>query len=439
MSEFRHIPKGIPVPGTRLARMSRLGGMALGVAGNVAVNGGREWLGGGRPRMEELLLTPANLARVTRQLAHMRGAAMKMGQLLSMEGGDFLPQELADILGRLRNDAHFMPPKQLKSVLSRNWGPDFTRRFRRFDVRPIAAASIGQVHRATTRDGRDVAVKVQYPGVRRSIDSDVANVALLLRMSGLVPSELNFDPLLKEACRQLHEEADYEREGRMLAGFGDLLDRDDDLAVPPFHSDLTTGEVLCMGFAPGVPVDQLTDQPQEVRDHAVSVLIRLMMREIFSFGLMQTDPNFANYAWDAENQKVVLLDFGASREIPADLVAGYRELLRAGLDGNRKGALEQLETIGFLAADTQDAHADAIWKMFDMAMEPLRAGGVFDFATSDLAQRLRAAGMEFAAQGDYWVVPPADALFLQRKIGGMFLLATRLRARVDLDAVLDAA
>ncbi|WP_298838613.1 AarF/ABC1/UbiB kinase family protein [uncultured Roseobacter sp.] len=416
--------------------MSRLGGMALGVAGSVAVNGGREWLSGSRPDIDRLLLTPANLARVTRQLAHMRGAAMKMGQLLSMEGGDFLPPELADILGRLRNDAHFMPPKQLKTVLSRNWGPDFTRKFRRFDVRPVAAASIGQVHRATTVDGREVAVKVQYPGVRRSIDSDVANVALLMRMSGLVPSELDLDPLLSEACRQLHEEADYEREGRMLARFGALLSGDPDLRVPALCKDLTTDEILGMSFAPGVPVDQLADAPQDVRDHVVSVLIGLMMREIFEFGLMQTDPNFANYAWDADNGKVILLDFGATRAFAPELTDQYRKLLEAGLEGDRARAMQQLEAIGFLASEPQAHHAEAIWGMFDMAMAPMRRGGIFDFATSDLAQRLREAGMEFAARGDYWVVPPADALFLQRKIGGMFLLATRLKARVNLDDVL---
>ncbi|WP_300034742.1 AarF/ABC1/UbiB kinase family protein [uncultured Roseobacter sp.] len=436
MSDTRQTPRGIAVPGTRLSRLSRLGGMALGVAGNVAFHGGREWLSGSSPRVDRLVLTPANLGRITRELSRMRGAAMKMGQLLSMEGDDFLPPEMAEILARLRNDADFMPPRQLKTVLIRHWGQDFMKRFDRFDVRPIAAASIGQVHRARTRDGHDLAIKVQYPGVRRSIDSDVANVALLLRMSRLLPRELDIEPLLGEARRQLHEEADYAREGLMMARFGELLSDDPDLLVPELHNDLTTDSILAMSYMPGRSVDQLSSAPQDIRDHVVSRLILLMMQEIFEYGLMQTDPNFANYAWDADSGQIVLMDFGASRSIPAQLTGQYRGLFRAGLDGDRDAVLSCLETIGFLATDTRPHHAEAIWNMFDMAMAPLRSGGVFDFGQSDLIGRLRQAGMDFAAQGDYWVIPPADALFLQRKVGGMYLLATRLRARVDLDRVL---
>ncbi|NKX42483.1 AarF/ABC1/UbiB kinase family protein, partial [Rhodobacteraceae bacterium R_SAG2] len=104
----------------------------------------------------------------------MRGAAMKLGQLLSMDAGDILPQEFAVILSRLRAEADFMPPRQLKQVLDQNWGEGWQKQFRRFDVRPIAAASIGQVHRAILPDGRDVAVKVQYPGIAQSIDSDLS-------------------------------------------------------------------------------------------------------------------------------------------------------------------------------------------------------------------------------------------------------------------------
>lgn len=435
MTAFKHSPKGIAVPDGRISRLTRLGGMALGVAGNVAVNGGREWLGGNRPRVDELLLTPANLARITRQLAHMRGAAMKMGQLMSMETSDMLPPEMADILSHLRNDAHYMPPKQLKSVLIRNWGPDFLRKFDHFDVRPIAAASIGQVHKARTTDGRTLAIKIQYPGVRRSIDSDVANVATLLRMSGLLPRALDIDPLLKEAKRQLHQEADYQREARMLMRFGELLGDAPAYHVPQLHSDLSTDDILSMSFASGVCVDQLEDAPQHTRDHVASSLIDLMLRELFEFGLMQTDPNFANYSYDEDTGKIVLLDFGASRSFEPALAHDYKALLVAGLHQDRDGVIDALMRIGFVARDTQKHHIDAIYDMFEIAMTPLRAGGVFDFANSDLAARLRQKGMEFAAARDFWVVPPMDTLFLQRKIGGVFLLATRLRARVDLGDV----
>ena len=266
-------PKGLAVPASRIGRAARLGGMTSGILGNMAVNGAKALAQGQRPSSRELLLTPANARRITEQLAQMRGAAMKVGQLMSMEAGDLLPPELAQMLGHLRSDAHFMPPKQLKQVLIENWGPEFQKRFHRFDVRPIPAASIGHVHRGQTKDGRDLAIKVQYPGVRGSIDSDVRNVASLMRLSGLLPKELDVAPLLQEAQRQLHEEADYEREGRYLKQFGDLLQGDARFVVPQKHEDLTTQNILAMDFVPGTAIETLETADQAVRDRVMTHLI----------------------------------------------------------------------------------------------------------------------------------------------------------------------
>ena len=172
--------------------------MATGVAGNMLMAGAQQLAQGKRPKLGDLLLTPANALRITQQLSQMRGAAMKVGQLLSMDAGDLLPAELTRILSRLRDDAHHMPPAQLQKVLAAEWGANWRTKFSRFDVKPVAAASIGQVHRAVTRDGRELAIKVQYPGVAESIDADVDNVATLLRMSGVLPRGLDVAPLLAE-------------------------------------------------------------------------------------------------------------------------------------------------------------------------------------------------------------------------------------------------
>jgi predicted unusual protein kinase regulating ubiquinone biosynthesis (AarF/ABC1/UbiB family) len=220
------------VPGGRLSRLGRMARLATGIAGGMLAEGGRQIAQGRMPRASDLLLTPANARRLAEQLANLRGAAMKMGQLLSMDAGDLLPPQLSEILARLRADAQAMPRRQLEGVLVKAWGKDWQRLFADFSWQPLAAASIGQVHRATTLDGRHLALKIQYPGVARSIDSDVDNVATLLRIARLLPDGINLAPLLHEAKRQLKAEADYLKEAGHLRHFGELLADDDDFVVP---------------------------------------------------------------------------------------------------------------------------------------------------------------------------------------------------------------
>lgn len=213
------IRQGAPVPGGRWARLARLGSLAGGVAGNMLAEGARQFAQGKRPKIHDLLLTPANARRVADQLAQLRGAAMKVGQLLSMDAGELLPPELAGILSRLRADAIPMPMSQVVAALNANWGEGWDRHFQQFSFTPTAAASIGQVHFAQRKDGRHLAIKIQYPGVRQSIDSDVDNVASLLRVSGLLPE---------------------------------------------MHADLTTANILAMTRLDGVAFDALTYLAQDL-------------------------------------------------------------------------------------------------------------------------------------------------------------------------------
>ncbi|MFZ5962314.1 ABC1 kinase family protein [Thalassococcus sp. BH17M4-6] len=429
-------PREFRVPAGRLPRLGRFGAMTTGILGSAAVHGTRQLASGQRPDWRGLLLTPANATRLTAQLSQMRGAAMKMGQLLSMEAGEFLPPELAQILARLRDDAHVMPGPQLKKVLTDNWGADFLTRFARFDVRPIAAASIGQVHRARTRDGRDLAIKVQYPGVRRAIDSDLANVASLLRMSGLLPKGLDLAPFLAEARAQLHEEADYQREGRYLARFHEVLAGDARFAVPRLHADLTTRDILAMDFLPGTPVEALESADQATRDRVTTHLLELVLAELFDLRLMQTDPNFANYRYQADTGRIVLLDFGATRDIPPESAVKFRRLLHAALSRDRDRLRTAAHDIGYLSDATAPHHAALLLEMMEVAFAPLSSEGAFDFGTATQIADLQAMGLQFATDRSFADVPPPETLFLHRKIGGLYLLAARLRARVDMPALL---
>ncbi|KPP83983.1 MAG: putative unusual protein kinase [Rhodobacteraceae bacterium HLUCCA08] len=435
MSDTPERPAPRAVPAHRLGRLARLGSLGLGVAGAMALGGAGQLLRGQRPSGRDLLLTPGNIGRITDELARMRGAAMKVGQMISMDAGDVLPPELARIMARLRAEADIMPPRQLKSVLEAAWGPGWLSGFARFDPRPVAAASIGQVHRAVLTDGRDVAIKVQYPGIARSIDSDVANVGALIRMSGLVPKGLDLAPLLDEARLQLHEETDYRAEAAHLEQFRTLLADDPRFALPQPVDALTTAGVLCMTWLDGPRIETLQTAPQTLRDRIAKDLIDLFLAELFRFGLVQSDPNFANYLYLPDNDRIGLLDFGATRRIDPSIAACYRDLLRAGLTGDPLSMEAAARALGLLDDSLWPDHRTRLLAMMQDAFTLLRAETV-DFTDRSLARRMQEQGLALAEDGFAPPPPPADVLFVQRKIGGLYLLAARLGARVKLRALL---
>lgn len=423
------------VPTGRITRLTCLGAMTAGLAGNMAAGGVAQLGRGQRPNVRDLLLTPRNIGRIADELAKMRGAAMKIGQLVSMDTGDMLPPELSQIMARLRDDAQIMPPSQLKQVLNSQWPKGWLQSFQRFDVRPIAAASIGQVHRAVLKDGREMAIKVQYPGVAQSIDSDVANVGVLIRMSGLMPKGFALAPYLEEARKQLHEETDYVREGAQLARFQALLKGKSEFLVPELQTDWSTPQILAMSYVDGVAIEDLIDAPQMLRDQVATDLIALTLKELFTFGLMQTDPNFANYRFNNAKEQIVLLDFGATREIGAEVADQYRRILQAGLKGENADLETVLREIGVIGPDAKTTHTATIVQMVGAVFEMLHAGSVVDFGDTTLSRQLQADSLALVKDG--YVPPPLpiDFLFVQRKLAGMFLLAARLRARVDVNGL----
>ena len=422
------------VPSRRLSRLGQFGRLAGGVASGMLAEGARRLAAGERPRMRDMLLTPGNAERVADRLSHLRGAAMKLGQMISLDSGDMLPPELGDILARLRERAHHMPPQQLQRVLAAEWGTDWRTRFVQFDARPIAAASIGQVHRATTRDGRDLAIKIQYPGVRESIDADVDNVATLLRVSGLLPRELDIVPLLAEAKLQLQEETDYLREGAQMEAYRRLLADRPEFVVPSLDLEFTTASTLAMTYVAGNQIESLETAGSDERDRVTALIFDLVLDELLRFGLMQTDPNFANYRYQHDTGRIVLLDFGATRAVLPETAQAYRRLLSAGLSGDREAVRTAALEAGFIGPALVTRHRTQLDRMIDVVLAEAERAGPFDFADRRflgvIREQVATLGMDRAA----WHIPPADTLFVQRKISGTALLAARLGAHVDIRA-----
>ena len=346
--------------------------------------GVRQVARGKLPRAADLVLTPANARRVTEKLSELRGAAMKVGQLLSMDAGDLLPAELTAIMARLRADAKPMPMSEVVAVMQASFGQGWEHRFRRFSFTPLAAASIGQVHAAVSQGGRQLALKIQYPGIVRSIDSDVENVATLLKLSRLVPCDLDLHPLLQEAKRQLHEEADYRLEAGHLKRFAVALADQPEYLLPGVDEDLTRDNILAMDFLEGVPIDSLGTASQITRDRITRQLLELLFLELFRFGMIQTDPNFANYICNTRTRQLGLLDFGATRDYPAAVIEAYRGLLEAALREDYAAMSESAEAIGYFSKNIHASQRAAVLKLFVLATEPARTAGCFDFGAGDL-------------------------------------------------------
>jgi predicted unusual protein kinase regulating ubiquinone biosynthesis (AarF/ABC1/UbiB family) len=424
------------VPSGRVRRLFGLGSIVGSVGANVTLGGARQVLNRQRPDLGQLLSSPANALKIADKLAHMRGAAMKLGQMLSMDGGQVLPPEWASVLSRLQADAQPMPSHQVHAQLARYWGSNWRDQFDSFSEKPIAAASIGQVHRARTRSGKDLAIKIQYPGVKASIDSDLDNLVALLRLSQLLPRDIEIDGLVLEARRQLHEEADYLREAAQIKRFAELLQGDSSVIVPDVDDDLTLEGVLAMSFVESQPIGSVIALGQKGRDRIVERLLELVLQEVFEFGLVQTDPNFANFRYQAASKRIVLLDFGATRAIEEGLRSKFRALLLAALGGDRDAQREAMLEIGYFRPD-QERLADFALDLLALGMDAISQTPEFDFRAADLPAQAQDRALALGFGTDLWAIPPADTLFIHRKIGGMYLLASKLEAKVDVRRLLE--
>ncbi len=427
-----------PVPEGRAERLGRLGVMLAGMAGDAALEALRR--AAGRGDGGSLVFGERGARRLADGLSELRGAAMKLGQLLSLHGEELLPPELARALARVRNQADFMPEAQVRRVLARELGAAWESRFAEFDFEPIAAASIGQVHAAEAADGRDLALKVQYPGVSRSISSDVDNLAAIVRVLRLLPGELDLQSLLPELKVALEREADYRREADATRRYAGLVRDLEGVLVPRVHDDLSTRRVLATDRIRALPIEDLRspEHGQARRDRIGSVLLGLVFRELFTFRFMQTDPNFANYLFEPKQERVALLDFGAARAFPRRFTDAYRRLIDASIEGEASDVVAAGERVGFVDAEDSRELRDLFAELARLFAEPLRGRQPYDFGASDLARRARERSFD-AARLRRLPRVPSDVLFLHRKLGGSFLLCAHIGARVDCRALYEAS
>lgn len=427
-------PRSTKVPSGRLSRLASFGGLAGSLAGNVLKNTAKQVLSGEAPTLTQNLLNQDNALSITNKLAHMRGAAMKVGQLLSMDAGDLLPKEWEPILSRLRQQAHAMPKPQLLKMLNDAWGEAWHEKFSYFSFEPIAAASIGQVHKAVLSNGQTLAIKVQYPGVKQSIDSDIDNVVSLIKLSGAIPKHVDLGPLLTKAKRQLHEEADYRQEAEYMRSYQEVIKGSDVFSMPSVINELSTDKVLAMTYLQGEAIESLHNQKQI--DFVIDELLKHTLDELFVHKITQSDPNFANFLYNPDTNKILLLDFGATRTISDQISANYLTLAKALQDQNLTDIEAQLFKLGLVDKHMSASSISLILDACLLASESLQCDA-YNFKHQEIVSRLQQITQPLIENREATATPDFDIALINRKVTGIVLLANRLGATVNLRSALN--
>ena len=382
------------------------------------------------------------------ELGKLKGSVMKAGQMLSLYGQYFLPEEAVAVLSQLQDDTPAVSWKVVRPVLEKTLGKARLAELE-IDEAPIAAASLGQAHRAyRKKDGLALCVKIQYPGVADAIESDIRTLSRLLTITRLTPKGLDLGPVFAEVREMLLREVDYYSERRFTEAFAEKLKDDTRFVVPQVQGEFSSDKVLTTTFEEGVSVRERTVQAlSQVRRNRLSYsFLELFLNEFFVWGMVQSDPHFGNYRIridDSGVDRIVLLDFGATRLYPRSFVAQYTKIVGGALHRNREQLLAGANAIGLMKESFPKGVLDAFVQMCEMIVEPftdsaegrippelLSHDGAYLWGKSDLPMRSgRVAALN--ALSVYFRVPPREIVFLHRRLAGVFIMLATLHAELN--------
>ena len=379
------------------------------------------------------------------ELGKLKGSVVKTGQMMALYGEHFLPPEITSALHKLNDSTTALQWSSLEPLVRAQLGS----RFHELEINPepLGAASLAQVHRARRRsDGAEMVLKIQYPGVAEAIDSDLNLVTQMLRLTRAVPQTREFDEWLEEVRMMMHREVNYALEAETTRLFCEFLKNDSRFVVPKIYPEYCGDHLLVMSFEQGVPVnsEEVLTLPAARKNALAIAALDVCCQEVFLWGQIQTDPNFGNYlvqiAEDASQpDRIVLLDFGAVRDFPADILELARGMTRAAFYADReamKAAMKGYRFFDGMKSGTLESFIDLAFLAFEpfaesskVPRELLNADGAYCWAKSKLHVRATSAAARSAATR-YFTIPPKEFMFLSRKFMGAYTFMTVMEAEV---------
>lgn len=380
-----------------------------------------------------------NAKALKEALGSLKGPLMKVAQIAATIP-DLLPPEFAAELTQLQTNAPAMGPAFVRRRMAAELGVDWAARFAAFDLNPAAAASLGQVHKATAHDGRALAVKLQYPDMQSAVESDLGQLRALMGLGRQMFGGIDTRELIVEIADRLREELDYDHEARAMELYRRFFAGRADVAVPASDTDLSTGRLLTMDWLEGRGLSAFTDADQATRNRVAKTLFGAWWTPLIDIGVIHGDPHLGNYSFTDEADRLNMLDFGCVRVFPPSFVAGVVKLHRAMAAGDRDGEADAYRAWGFkdLTDDLMDVLG--IWARFIYG--PLlddRVRTVADGVSPGAYGRREAFQVKQALEAKGPVLIPREFVFMDRAAIGLGAAFLRLSAEHNWRALFEAS
>lgn len=377
---------------------------------------------------------------ITKEFGELKGSLMKAGQMLSMYGEHFFPPEAVKVLKTMQSDS---PPIDWPVMRRHLINYLDTPLLDELDINPesIGSASLGQVHLATVRStGQKIALKIQYPEIDKAIDSDVAALKKILSLSKILPTGIDLTNVFEEIKTMLRQELDYVHEAEQTLVYKKLIGDDLRYVVPGVVARYSNSKVLATEYIEGLKSDHTLVQnlPEIRRNRLAENFIELYFNEIFVWNFVQTDPHLGNYKIQIDSKgadRIVLLDFGATKSFGASFIENYRQMIKGSILEDSEIFFTAARGLGFIIDGDSEEYIRSFQTFCYETVEPFKASDTYDWKKNDLPQRVFKKALQF--KNFDLRSPPQDILFLDRKTAGVFTLLAVLGANINARKIID--